>query len=205
LGQISLSPIESGSGTLIYTAVRDVSVQMEAEQLLRRIRSIHKCIQYMDHARSKGSSIGAKNVRQVCKKLVKEGGYAQCWVGAMDDAGEKLAATVAQSGFPKKSHPHAEPLLVDRLHGDDPIVIREIMTDGKREALREIAEGWEFESLIAIPLRDGGKCHGFLGVHALEPNAFGDMERDLLQALSRRLSLYFTDGEVSTSEGIQEP
>jgi two-component system CheB/CheR fusion protein len=203
-GQISLSPIESESGTLIYTAIRDVSAQTEAEQLLRRIRSIHKCIEYLDHARSKASTNGARNIRQVCKILVKEGGYTQCWVGAMAGKGKKVSATVAQFGFPKRSHPHAESLLVDRLQGDKAIVIREIMTDRRHEVLREFAEALEFESLIGIPLRDGNKSLGLLGVHALEPTAFNDMERDLLRALSMHLLWYFTDGAISTTDEIQE-
>ncbi|HXK55092.1 MAG TPA: chemotaxis protein CheB [Gammaproteobacteria bacterium] len=194
LGQISLSPIETEMGILMYTAIRDVSMQKQAEMALRHAGGIYKCMEQLERVQLNGARDRAKVLQGLCRKLVKEAGYSQCWINIRSSKDKSIYTSIARAGFPKDSRSHLDSMLL-RVSGRDKVtVVHDIMVETDYIDLQPIATLWNFKSLASFPLCNGKRVLGTLGVHAMEATAFDGMELTLLRALSKRLSLYLMHG-----------
>jgi CheY-like chemotaxis protein/putative methionine-R-sulfoxide reductase with GAF domain len=67
-------------------------------------------------------------------------------------------------------------------------VLEDIHEDPSFEPWRQHAESRGFESVAAIPLRYRSTFHGVLGVFADRPNAFDEIERDVLSTLGTAIA-----------------
>ena len=192
-GQISLSPIETEMGMLVYSAVRDVSEQKQAEQVLQRINRIYQCMERLDASSCAGSEQNGKMLRRLCRDLVKTAGYAQCWISLKNGKGNAALSPLAQAGVPKKSRSTLEPALSALMGGNGITVVRDIPTRPDHSELRLLAQSWRFGAVALLPLIKGKRVLGALGLHAEEPWAFGDSELDPLRVLGRRLTDCFNE------------
>ena len=192
-GQISLSPIETEMGMLVYSAVRDVSEQKQAEQVLQRINRIYQCMERLDASSCAGSEQNGKMLRRLCRELVKTAGYAQCWISLKNGKGNAALSPLAQAGVPKKSRSTLEPALSALMGGNGITVVRDIPTRPDHSELRLLAQSWRFGAVALLPLIKGKRVLGALGLHAEEPWAFGDSELDPLRVLGRRLTDCFNE------------
>ena len=193
LGQISLSPITTETGVLIYAAIRDISAQQEAESMLRRINVIYQCKGYLEHPEREDADDGSKLLERLCKKLVREAGYAQCWISLNSAKGIPIHTIVADAGFPIGSRSALDSKVVKLLSSNKVKVIRDVYAVTGNEALQPLAQACKSRSLASFPLRKGKRITGVLGVHARESTAFQEMEVDSLRALSKRLACCLTE------------
>ncbi|MCB1762609.1 MAG: PAS domain S-box protein [Gammaproteobacteria bacterium] len=187
LGQISLSPITTETGVLIYAAIRDISAQLETESVLRRINGIYQCKSYLEHLERQDADGGSRLLESLCRKLVREAGYAQCWISLNSVKGNPNYTIVADAGFPKGSRSALDPKVLEMLCSNKVKVIRDVYAVTGNEALQTLAQACKSRSLACFPLRKGKRILGVLGVHARESTAFQEMEVDSLRALSKQL------------------
>lgn len=195
-GQISLSPIETDSGMLVYTAVRDVSTQIETERTLRRINNIYRGMELLENSEPRNIS---KLLKRLCGVMVKRADYSQCWISLKSTDKKRTYKIAAGAGLPAPGKSDIELLLQRCLHGAKISVIRNLMADPEYDDLRSVAAAWQFNSVAMLPLMNRKRVLGTLCLHAKEAEAFDEAEIVQLQALSKRLSYCLIDVEKNNS------
>jgi len=134
-------------------------------------------------------------LKEVCRIIVEEGGYAYAWVGYAEK--DKTVKPVAASG----NDDYAWVIKVtwnDSETGRGPVgssirlrktvVVRETDADESFKPWREEALKRGFRSVAAIPLHVENEVIGSLAIYAPEPDAFDEEELSLLEELAESLS-----------------
>ncbi|MBO8180244.1 MAG: PAS domain S-box protein [Archaeoglobus sp.] len=134
-------------------------------------------------------------LKEVCRIIVEEGGYAYVWVGYAEE--DKSVRVVATAG--KGDYAHAIKVTWD--YGDTgqgptgmairtgkAYVVRDIEKDGSFEVWKEEALKRGFRSSVSLPLRVNGKVTGALNIYASEKDAFDEEELSLLEELADSIS-----------------
>ena len=134
-------------------------------------------------------------LKEVCRIIVEEGGYAYVWVGYAEE--DKSVRVVATAG--KGDYAHAIKVTWD--YGDTgqgptgmairtgkAYVVRDIEKDGSFEVWKEEALKRGFRSSVSLPLRVSGKVTGALNIYASEKDAFDEEELSLLEELADSIS-----------------
>lgn len=188
-GQIALSPIETESGILVSTAIRDATPQVQSALAMRRINGIYKSMCHWDEAQIEGSLDEKEALADLCRMLVEESGYTQCWVDLETGGAMRRSEGVTQAGVPPEHRAMLNPQLRALLGTDECTFIRYIQEDPRYKIpLGPLAAAWGFGSVASLPLNDGSPRIGVLVLHAADPAAFDESEKDLLQILARRVS-----------------
>lgn len=134
-------------------------------------------------------------LREVCRIVVDEGGYAYAWIGYAESDGTVKAVAYYNSGD------YVESIRVTwddsetgrgptgtAIRTGTPQVVRNASADEGYGPWREVALKWGFRSSIALPLKHGSSLYGSLNVYAFEPHAFDAREVELLQHLADNVS-----------------
>lgn len=138
-------------------------------------------------------------LKEVCRIIVEEGGYAYAWVGYAEE--DKTVRPIADSG----NDDYAWTIKVtwdESEYGQGPTgraiktgkvaINRFVERDKLYGPWREEALKRGFKSSIALPLRSKGRVIGTLNIYAKEPDAFDGEELSLLQQLAENLSYAIT-------------
>lgn len=134
-------------------------------------------------------------LKEVCRIIVEEGGYAYVWVGYAEE--DKSVRVVATAG--KGDYAHAIKVTWDYSDtGQGPTgmairtgkayVVRDIEKDESFEVWKEEALKRGFRSSASLPLRVSGKVTGALNIYASEKVAFDEEELSLLEELADSVS-----------------
>ncbi|MCB1760614.1 MAG: PAS domain S-box protein [Gammaproteobacteria bacterium] len=204
-GQISLSPIDVEGGMLVYAAIRDISVQVANEGKLKRIAGIYGSMKLLDKLERNPQRHGANQLQRLCREMVQEVGYKQCWIGRRAGRGSADFDVVASTGLPRSAQPQLETLLRKGLRGNKPSVIRGGMESGEYRDLHPIAAAWGFNAVALLPLVNRKRVVGTLCLHARDAEAFDAMELAPLLALGKRLAYCFSEAvRTGSSEAGSE-
>lgn len=137
-------------------------------------------------------------LRDVCRIIVEDCGYAMVWIGIAEDDERKSIRPVAYSGFERGYLETLELTWADSERGRGPTgsairtsrvqMCRDVLTDPRFLPWRDEAVERGFASSIAIPLLKEGKAFGALAIYSREPDPFEDDEVGLLTELAGDLS-----------------
>ncbi|MDT8316925.1 MAG: PAS domain S-box protein [bacterium] len=194
----SISPIRSKSGAIThFLAVKlDITKKKEAEEKLlrsrRALKALSACNQAMIHARTE-----QKLLDNICRIIIKEGGYRLAWVGYVVNDRKKTVQPVAsfgEVGYLK----NIEVRWSDTKLGRGPVgtsirtgnlsVIKGVDVDPNFSPWFKAANNAGLNSTIGMPLIVNDNVLGTLAIYSSEPDAFDAEEISLLKKLSDNLS-----------------
>jgi len=131
--------------------------------------------------------------RAVCETIAASESYRFAWIGEPDpESGEVVPRASAGDGAS-----YLDEVTVyhdDRQRGWGPVgtairtretqLVRNLPEDPSFEPWHEVAAEYGFASVIVLPLFRGDLLHGVLAIYADHPDAFADVERDVLSELA---------------------
>jgi PAS domain S-box-containing protein len=135
---------------------------------------------------------------EICRIIVKEGGYRLAWVGFAEEDEGKTIRPVAQWGYEDGYLDTVNHTWADAERGQGPVgtairtrqasICKDILNDPSFAPWRKEARERGYSSLISLPLIMNAQCAGALTVYAEEPDAFDIEEEELLTELSHDLA-----------------
>ena len=188
------TPLRNADGSMSKLEIfRDITERKRAEEELRKanraLRVLSGCSQAMVRATEEFDLL-----HQICRLIVKVGGYRLAWVGFAEQDEAKSVRSVAQTGFEEGYLETLNITWADTERGRGPTgtairsgeycIARDILTDLHFTPWREAAIQRGYASSVALPLIAEGQTLGALNIYAAEPDAFDVDEVKLLTALA---------------------
>lgn len=187
--EVSGRAVRDGGRQLILGIYRDISERIAHEREMERFNHLYAALSQVNqaivHARERDGLLG-----EICRVLVEYGRFRMAWIGWRDPATQEVRVVAEHgdaAGYLKVIHVYAD----DRPEGRGPtgmairekrtVVCNDIPGDAHMTVWREAADRSGFRSSIALPVLQGGECHGVLNVYATEPAFFGPQEIALLE------------------------
>ncbi len=175
----------------------DISERKRAEGALRQTNRalgvLSHCNSAVVHATEEQALLD-----EVCRVAVGPAGYKLAWVGYADQDERRTVRPVASAGaaegFLDRVHvswadnPYGRGAIGTAIREGRPMVVRHLLTNPAYSIWREFIEPRNFESILALPLRQGDSVFGALAIYAEEPEAFDSAEVELLAELSDNLA-----------------
>lgn len=133
-------------------------------------------------------------LEDICRSIVKVGGYKLAWVGYADDDKDRSVRPMAFAGDDGDYIEHANISWGDNERGKGPtgvvirtgevVVVQDTSTEPGYDPWRYRASEKGYRSSAAFPLRDAGKVYGALMVYSGRRQAFNEGEITLLSELA---------------------
>jgi PAS domain S-box-containing protein len=188
-----------GAGEVIgyFGTVTEITKNKEAERTLehanRALKVVSECNQALMRITEENELL-----REICRIIVETGRYKMAWVGfAENDAGKTVRPAakwghdagylddiqVTWSDLDGRRGPAAY-----AVHTGRPYVVKDVATDPNFTIWRKAALSRGFASLIAVPVQDGPRVTGIIGIYAPDTGAFDDEEVTLLEGLAANVA-----------------
>ncbi|HEX2981731.1 MAG TPA: chemotaxis protein CheB [Anaerolineaceae bacterium] len=181
---------DTGHPIAVATTERDISVRKSVEQqlsfenrALKALRNWHEAL--LDHPEHPTLA------EEACSILVKKAGYRMAWIGVVAEGEVKTVRPIAWAGFengglgPMENAWQAS--IGSALSSKQPVTVRNVMDNLSQADEIAAAREYRYGSYLVLPLIHPGTPQGVLAVYAAEPDAFRDMEVDILEMLSERV------------------
>ena len=167
--------------------------RQESERELRRVTraliTLTNCNETIMRATGKKDFL-----REICRIIVKDGGYRLAWVGFAEQDKHKTVHPIAQFGYEEGYLDTIKITWSDTETGRGPtgtairkgrpVIIRDILTDRQYGPWRAEATKRGYASSIALPLKGEKGVFGSLNIYSSEPDAFDRKEVKLLSELA---------------------
>lgn len=191
-------PLVQDDGAMsVLTIAMDVTELKEAEQeqqrLNRALRLLSLCNAALVHAEDEGELLV-----EICRLIVKAGGYRMAWVGLAEHDQKKNVHPAAQYGSDDGYLEIAKISWADTElgHGPTGLAIKtgitqinhDFLSNPKMAPWREAALARGFRSNISMCLASGAEKFGALTIYAAETHAFNAAEVKLLEELAGDLA-----------------
>jgi PAS domain S-box-containing protein len=196
--ELATSSVRNSEGRLvaIQGVAREITERKNAERLLqnanRTLRVIRDCHEAMLRAETEPTLL-----RTICHIIGRAGQNQMVWVGYAEndarktvrpmattgDAGYLAAAGITWADQPRGRGPVGSAIRTGRVS-----LCQNTQTEPCFKPWRGMARRHGFNSVIALPLLQDGKCFGALSIYAREPAAFDDAEKLLLTDLANDLA-----------------
>ncbi|MFB6171296.1 MAG: PAS domain S-box protein [Haloarculaceae archaeon] len=167
----------------------------EQNEWLDRLNRINDVIRRIDQVLV-GAATDEEIEETVCEELVSAGPYRFAWIGEYDAAADRIESREHAGDGPNV--PDADTPSLTDASGENPtarasrsresIVVADVLTEPPLAPWRKAALDRGFRSCIAIPLRYRDRLYGVLTVYADSPEAFDDLEREVLTELGETIA-----------------
>jgi PAS domain S-box-containing protein len=178
--------------------VRDISRRVRDEARIARLNQLYEALSHCNQAivRSTGE---AELFEQICRSVVKFGGFKMAWIGLLDPA-TRMVVPAASCGEGAETYLRDIKISVDAAsefgHGptgtamrdDQPFWCQDILSSACAAAWHEraVASGWH--SSAALPLHHEGAVVGAFNLYSDTLNAFEQDVSDLLIEMAEDIS-----------------
>ncbi|WP_436925374.1 PAS domain S-box protein [Halosimplex amylolyticum] len=175
--------------------LRERDAELEA-----RNRRLRRQIQITDLIRRIDQSLIQAESREaiesaVCDRLVESDDVAFAWIGSLDAADERVEPSAWAGdgadyldGVSLATGGDAVEPAVATAVSESPTVVRNVVDDLKREDWRQTALSEGFQSVLSVPVAFEEYFYGVLTVYATDPDAFGDLEREVFAELGESVA-----------------
>lgn len=172
-------------------------VEDELHRLTRALKATNSCNSALVHITDE-----VELLEKVCGIMVEIGGYRMAWVGYAENNQDKSIRSVAHAGFEDGYINTSKITWADAPLGQGPLGMA--IRTGKPSCIRDIFhdpvfEPWRAEALCrgyasvqSLPLKAGDEVFGAITVYADLPEAFNEIETDLLTSLADNLGYGIT-------------
>jgi PAS domain S-box-containing protein len=180
-----------GDTSFLASSIDITETKRTQEELIRLNRTLNahsKSSQAMMHSTDEFSYLN-----DVCRIIIKDCGHTMVWVGYAQNDKEKTVSPVAYYGFDKGYIDQMKITWDDSVYGRGPTgtairtcrpsICKNMLTDPRFEPWREAAIARGFASSLVLPLMLDGRSFGAVTIYSKEPDAFSDLEIDLLNDL----------------------
>ena len=176
---------------LVYHFLADLlHARTQLDHDNRALRTLIRCARAIAQGQSQQAMAA-----EICRILVEEEGYCLAWVGGTGRNDGSLLRPLAhhgyEAGFLTQVAPIPEPVApVPERDGSrgQPLVVGRIDQEPVDSPWRKAALEHGYRSCIVLPLGGADASFGMMHVYAAHPEAFGDQEARLLQALAEDLA-----------------
>jgi diguanylate cyclase (GGDEF)-like protein/PAS domain S-box-containing protein len=176
---------------------QDITGRKLAEQnqkrLNRALKLLSDCNMALVHATEE-----SKLLSEICRLIVKEGGYLMAWVGYAEYDLAKNVSVIAQHGDARNYLGSLKLSWADTQEGKGPTgtairtgltdINQDYQADPRMAQWREAAQASGFRSSIALPLNNTKRVLGALTLYAGEADVFGEEEVKLLEEMANDLA-----------------
>lgn len=187
---------------------KNITERRRAEEELRKanraLKALSECTQAVIRTTEEPELLN-----EICRIIVKVGGYRLAWVGFAENDEKKSVRPVAQAGY-EEGYLETVKITWDdselgrgpagmAIRTGKPSICNNILTDPNFAPWRAEAIRGGYASLIGIPLIADSQPFGVLTIYAKEPDAFRAEELSLLAQLAEN-SIY---GIIALRTGIE--
>ncbi|MEK7952619.1 PAS domain S-box protein [Luteolibacter soli] len=189
---------EGGRAIRMVGGMTDLTARKEAEQDLARL---NRALQMLSASNEAVTRVTSEHqlLEEICRVAVNTGGYRMAWVGyARDDSQKSIEAMAwagAEDGYLEKilltwdeNCPTGRGPAGRSIRTGEIIVCRDITLENAFFHWLGEATDRGYRSVIFLPLRDGDRVFGTLGLYAPEVLQAGNDEIDLLRQLADDLA-----------------
>lgn len=175
----------------------DITERRSKEESLRKV---HRALRVLSHCNSAVVHANDEQtlLNKVCRVAVGPAGYQLAWVGYLENDDLQTVRPVASAGpaegFLDRIHvswgdnAHGQGSVGRAIRSEKPVVVRGMREQRAFEVWRNVLSTRDFESVLAVPLRDGGGVFGVLAIYATESDAFDSSEVELIVELGDNLA-----------------
>ena len=186
------------SAQILYLLIRRHEIEIDRYQdslhrVIRALMVFRGCHKVITH-----DSFEQDILKEICRTLVKVGGYRMAWVGFAQHDERKSIQPVAHWGIENGYLDTVHATWDESENGQGPAgttirtglttVVQHIATDPRFRLWREAAGKHGYQSATALPLRSGRDTFGALVIMAEDADAFNTEEISLLEELAEDLS-----------------
>jgi len=199
--EINASVVDSGSGQIILTLVRDITDRKRAETILAHVNRALRMFSNSNHALVHITD-ETTLMNEICRIVVEVGGYRLAWIGFAEQDEAKTVRPVAHAGFESGYIESANVTWADSERGrgpggsairtGQPCIARNIFVDPAFAPWREAAIERGYKSNIALPLISEGQTFGELAIYSVDTDAFDTKEVNILKELADDLAFGIT-------------
>lgn len=188
----------SGTAVRMVGGMSDLSAIKKSEHDLARL---NRALDMLSAGNEAVTRAACENelLTEVCRLAVATGGYHMAWVGYASDDAHRTIRPMASAGEDRgylegirlswdENCPTGQGPAGRTIRGGQPVVCRDITADHAFFHWLDEATARGFRSVICLPLRDGERTFGLLGLYASEVLAAADDEIALLQRLADDLA-----------------
>ncbi len=172
------------------------TIQLEKIELGRVSRALH-VLSSGNRALLRATD-EATLLQQICGTVVETGGYRMAWAGYAQQDEAKSVLPVASCRVPEEFLAALRISWADTERGRGPagtairtaapVIVRNMQTDPDAQPWRELAQRYQYGSVLALPLSAGQSIVGVLTIYATESDAFNLEEKELLVEAAADLS-----------------
>jgi PAS domain S-box-containing protein len=179
----------------------EIAERKQAEEILDRVNRALKTLSECNQAMARATE-ESELLEEVCRALVRVGGYLLAWVGFAETDEAKTVRPVAHAGYEDGYLDTVDITWADTERGLGPVgtairtgqtcITRNIADDINFSIWRAEATKRGYASVITLPLFINGQILGSLNIYASEPDAFDADEVKQLTELADDLSFGIT-------------
>ena len=192
-----LVPDIEGNGRRIVGVIQDITERKKAEagllRLNRELKAIKECNKALIRAKSEQELLD-----DICRIVCETAGYRMAWIGMALNDERRTLNPVAWNGHVGDYINKLNASWADDESGRgamgtsirtcQTIVIKDIANSPSMRPWHEWLRDLGFNSLIAIPLMDGGRSFGSIGIYIEDGEGFTKEEVDLLEEMAGDLA-----------------
>jgi len=178
----------------ISTDITERKAKEEAlRQTHRALRVLSQCNSAVVHATAEQALL-----KEVCRIAVGQAGYLFAWVGYAENDEARTVRPVASAGegdgFLDRIHvswadnEYGRGCMGPAIRTGKPVVVHRMRSNQTFALWRKELDPLNFQSAIAVPLRQGDSVFGAMVIHSREPDAFDAKEVELIAELGENLA-----------------
>ncbi|MBU0691404.1 PAS domain S-box protein [bacterium] len=174
--------------------VQNITVRKRAEAEIARMNRALRMLSDSNQTLIRTTDEAAL-LDEVCKIAIETGGYRLAWIGIAEHDEAKNLRPVAHAGVDSgyietakiswdEESPRGKGPGGSAIRSGQPCIVRNIFSDPSFTPWRDEAIQRGYQSIIALPLISGSITYGAFGIYADQPDAFDEMEVEILKELA---------------------